>query len=219
MNPVIKICGLNSAAAVAAAVKAGATHGGFMLFEKSPRYVSLEAARDLAGGAGAMVKVVVMVDPDDALIDDVLRVVAPDMLQLHGQETPERVAAVAARGLPVIKALGVSTADDVKRAREFTAAAAILFDAKPPKDATRPGGHGAVFDWSLLSGDLPANWILSGGLNPANLAEAIARTNAPGVDASSSLEDAPGAKSPARIDEFVAAARAAYRLPVTDHAL
>ena len=218
MNPVIKICGLNSAAAIAAAVKAGATHGGFMLFDKSPRCVSLETARDLSAGAGGLMKVVVMVDPGDALIDDVLRVVAPDMLQLHGQETPERVAAVATRGLPVIKALGVSTADDVKRARDFTAASAILFDAKPPKDATRPGGHGAVFDWALLSGDLPANWILSGGLTPTNLAEAIARTNAPGVDASSSLEDAPGVKSPARIDAFVAAARAAYGLPALDTA-
>lgn len=217
MTPVIKICGLNSAAAMDAARDAGATHGGFMFFEKSPRYVTLETARDLSTRAGALSRVAVMVDPDDALVDDVLRLVAPDMLQLHGGETPERVAAIAARGLPVIKALGVAAADDVARAKAYGAAAMILFDAKPPKDASRPGGHGAVFDWSLLRGDLPANWILSGGLTPANLAEAVAATGAPGVDASSSLEDAPGVKSPARIEAFVAAARAAYRLPVTDH--
>ncbi|MFT3810021.1 MAG: phosphoribosylanthranilate isomerase [Micropepsaceae bacterium] len=218
MTPLIKICGLNSEAAVTAAVAAGATHGGFMFFEKSPRFVRLETARDLSAHAGGLVKVAVMVDPDDTLIDDLICVVAPDMLQLHGAETPERVAAVATRGLPVIKALGVSAAEDVAKARGYAAASMILFDAKPPRDASRPGGHGAVFDWSLLTGDLPANWILSGGLSPANLAEAIARTRAPGVDASSSLEDAPGVKSPARIAAFTAAARAAYGLPSLDHA-
>jgi phosphoribosylanthranilate isomerase len=220
VTPLIKICGLNTAAAVDAARTAGATHGGFMFFGKSPRNVSLDEARTLGAQTGALAKVAVMVDPDDALIATVMAALAPEMLQLHGDETPARVAEVARMtNKPVIKALGVSSAADIAVARDYSAAAMILFDAKPPKDATRPGGLGAPFDWDLLKGlDLPVPWILSGGLDAATVAAAIRKTGAGGVDVSSGVEDAPGVKSPARIAAFTAAARAALGLPVLDTA-
>lgn len=220
MTALIKICGLNSAAAVAAAREAGATHGGFMFFEKSPRHLSFDDARALAAQAGAMTRVAVMVDPDDTAIDAIIDALRPQMLQLHGCETPERVAAVKARtGLQVIKALPVATAADVAAASAYGAADLFLFDAKPPRDADRPGGHGAVFDWSVLTGAaLPEIWMLSGGLSVANVAAAIRATGAPGVDVSSGVEDAPGVKSPQLIAAFTAAARAAYGLPALDTA-
>lgn len=220
MTAFIKICGLNSAAAVEAARAAGATHAGFMIFEKSPRHVSLDAARALGGQTGVMRRVAVMVDPGDALVDAVVAALNPHMLQLHGRETPERVAEVKTRtGLQIIKALPVAATADVAASAVHGAADLFLFDAKPPSDADRPGGHGVTFDWSVLSGAaLPPGWMLSGGLSAANVAEAIRATRAPGVDVSSGVEDAPGVKSPQRIAAFTAAARAAYGLPALDTA-
>ncbi len=220
MSGLIKICGLNSAAAVDAALTAGATHGGFMFFDKSPRNVSLDQARALSAHAGSLVRVAVMVDPDDELIDAVIGALSPDMLQLHGAETPARVNDIALiTKKPVIKALGVSSAADIAAASAYGAADMILFDAKPPKDASRPGGLGATFDWDLLKGiGLTTPWILSGGLDAANVAAAIRKTGAGGVDVSSGVEDAPGVKSPTRIATFTAAARAALGLPVLDSA-
>lgn len=220
MNPVIKICGLKDQAAIDAARRAGATHAGFMFFERSPRYVSLDEMRVLGERAGGLKRVAVLVNRGDDSIRDVVAALSPHMLQLHGDETPDRVAAVKAlTGLPVIKVLSVAAADDAAAARAYRAADAIMFDAKAPKGADRPGGNGVTFDWTLLKNlPLVQPWLLSGGLNAANVADAIRRTGAPGIDVSSGVEDAPGLKSPARIAAFVAAARAAYRLPVTDHA-
>jgi len=220
VSPVIKICGLKTAAAIDAARKAGATHGGFMYFDKSPRHVSLDEMRALAGLTGEMKRVVVLVDRDDDAVRDVVAALSPHMLQLHGDETPERVAAVKAMtGLPLIKVLAVAKAEDVAAAGAYGVADLIMFDAKAPKNADRPGGNGVVFDWALLNGVSPGvPWILSGGLNDANVAEAIRQTGAFGVDVSSGVEDAPGVKSPERIAAFTAASRAAYGLPVLDHA-
>ncbi len=221
MTPIIKICGLNTAAAVHAARKAGATHGGFMYFEKSPRHVTLDEMRALAGLTGEMKRVAVLVNRADETIQDVVAALSPHALQLHGGETPERVAAVKAlTGLPVIKVVSVESAADVTAARAFGVADFIMFDAKAPKGADRPGGNGVVFDWRLLSGvTRGAPWILSGGLDADSVGRAIAQTHAPGVDVSSGVEDAPGVKSPPRIAAFIAAARAAYGSPVLDHAL
>ena len=207
MRPLIKICGLNTAAAVDAALGAGATHAGFMYFEKSPRHVTLDDMRALAARTGAMKRVAVLVNRADAAILDVVAALSPDLLQLHGDETPQRVAAVRAlTGLPVIKVLSVAGADDVAAAKAFGVADFIMFDAMAPKGADRPGGNGVVFDWALLKAvarETP--WILSGGLNDASVAGAIARTGAPGVDVSSGVEQAPGVKSPALISAFTAA--------------
>lgn len=220
MSPIVKICGLKDAAAIAAAETAGATHGGFMFFEKSPRHVSLDDMRALKPLTGALKRVAVLVNPDDDALRAVAAALSPHAVQLHGAETPARVAAVKAlTGLPVIKALSVASADDIAAARAYAAADLILFDAKAPKNADRPGGNGVTFDWGLLKDAAPGRpWILSGGLGPANVAAAIRETAAPGVDVSSGVEDAPGVKSPARIIAFLAAARAAYALPVTDTA-
>lgn len=220
MKPLIKICGLNTAAAVDAALSAGATHAGFMYFEKSPRHVTLDEMRALASRTGAMKRVAVLVNRADDAVRDVIAALAPDVLQLHGDETPQRVAAVRAlSGLPVIKVLSVAGADDVAAARAYGVADLIMFDAKAPKGADRPGGNGIVFDWTLLRAVSPeARWILSGGLDESSVAGAIAITGAPGVDVSSGVEQAPGVKSPARISAFTAAARAAYGLPVRDYA-
>jgi len=213
MSLIVKICGLSRADTVEAALEAGADMLGFVFFPPSPRHLQLAAARELgARVAGRAAIVALTVDADDATLADVVAALSPDWLQLHGSETPERSAAVRARfGLPVMKAIGVSTAGDLAAISRYAGAVdRVLLDAKPPKEATRPGGNARAFDWTLLSGvPLPSGWMLSGGLDPANVADAIRLTGAPGVDVSSGVERSPGVKDAALIRDFVARARAA----------
>lgn len=205
----VKICGLRDAAALNAACAAGAGYLGFVHFPPSPRHLSLEAARALMLEAPpGVMKVVLAVDPDDALAD-ALAALPLDMLQLHGKESPERAAALRARlGLPVMKALGVAGPEDVARIDAYEAVAdQILVDAKPAPGATLPGGTGLRFDWRLIAGRRWAKpWMLAGGLDAGNVGEAMALTGARQLDVSSGVEDAPGVKSPARIAAFCAAA-------------
>ena len=213
MAPIIKICGLTGTDALAAAAEAGATHVGFNFFPKSPRFVSLDKVQHLAPTVPmSLVTVALLVDPTDDEIRAVVKAAEAEAVQLHGSETPERVAAVKAlTGLQVIKALPVASRTDVAAAAAYAAADLILFDAKPPSEADRPGGNGATFDWNLLSGiDLGKPWILSGGLTAENVAAAIKKTGAPGVDVSSGVEHAPGVKDMAMIGAFVSAASSAY---------
>lgn len=209
----VKICGLRTAETIDAAIEAGADMVGFVLFPPSPRHVGFDEARILARHvAGRAQKVVLTVNADDALMDAAVEAIQPDILQLHGQEDAARAAHLRARhGRAVMKALGVSTAADLDAAQAWAGACDhLLFDAKPPKDATRPGGNGLAFDWTLLAGrrfDRP--WLLSGGLRLSNVAEALRASGAPGVDLSSGVESAPGVKDPALIAAFVQAARAA----------
>ncbi|MCW2309525.1 phosphoribosylanthranilate isomerase [Rhodobium gokarnense] len=213
MSLIIKICGLKTDDALEAALDAGADMIGLVFFPKSPRHVQLETAKRLAETARGRAEIVALtVNPDDALLETVMETVAPDWLQLHGKESPARVAEVRARhGRSVMKALGISTADDVARAGAYAGIAdRLLFDAKPPKDATRPGGLGETFDWSLLDALDPAvDFMLSGGLDAANVAEAVRRTRAIGVDVSSGVERAPGEKDADMIRAFVATTRTA----------
>ncbi len=208
----VKICGLKTAEAVEAALASGADYVGLVLFPASPRNVAVEEARVLADQARGRAGIVaLLVDADDALIERVVTEVRPDFLQLHGDETPERVAAVKARwGVPVIKAIKVETAEDADLALSYSGIAdMILFDAKPPADATRPGGHGAAFDWRVLDKvkDKIGPYMLSGGLDPTNVAAAIAATGAPIVDVSSGVEIRRGEKSPDLIRRFLTAAK------------
>lgn len=209
----IKICGLSTADTLAAALDAGATHIGFIFFPKSPRNIALADAGELRRAArGRAQAVAVTVEADDASLDAIVEAVAPDMLQLHGKETPQRVAAVKGRyGLPVMKAFSVSTKADLDKAPTFAGVAdRLLLDAKPPAGSDLPGGNGVSFDWRLLQGfDDGIDYMLSGGLNAANVAEAIRLANPPGLDISSGVESAPGIKDTALIDEFFRAVRAA----------
>ena len=209
----VKICGLRTAETIDAAIEAGADMLGFVVFPQSPRHVGLDEARGLARHvAGRAAKVVLTVDADDALLDGVVEAIQPDILQLHGREDATRVAQLRARyGRSVMKALGVSGPADLDAAAAWESACdGLLFDAKPPRDATRPGGNGNAFDWTLLAGRrFAVPWLLSGGLRLANVAEAIRTSGAPGVDLSSGVESAPGVKDPALISAFVRAARAA----------
>ncbi|WP_181708006.1 phosphoribosylanthranilate isomerase [Chthonobacter rhizosphaerae] len=213
--PHAKICGLSTPEALDWAIDAGADGIGLVHFPKSPRHVPLEALPALAAHARGRAAVVLLtVDADDALLDALVAAAAPDILQLHGRETPERVAAVRARhGRPVMKALGIGTADDLAAAGAFESVAdLLLFDAKPPKDATRPGGLGVPFDWSLLGSHRGATpFLLSGGLTPTNVADAIAAVRPAGVDVSSGVESAPGVKDGALIRAFMAAVEAGRR--------
>lgn len=208
----VKICGLSTPATLDAALDSGADYVGLVVFPPSPRNVSLAAAAGLARQARGRAKsVVLLVDPDDALIDGVAQQVAPDLLQLHGEESPARVGEIRARWkLPVIKAVKVQTAADARGALLYRPAAdLILFDAMPPPAATRPGGHGTAFDWSVLEAvraDL-AEFMLSGGLTPDNVAAAIAATGAPIVDVSSGVEVRRGEKDPDLIRRFLHAAK------------
>ncbi|ATQ69417.1 MULTISPECIES: phosphoribosylanthranilate isomerase [Methylosinus] len=206
----IKICGLSTLPTLEATIAAGADMAGFVFFAKSPRHISLETARALGRAAqGRIRKVALSVDASNADLDAMVDALAPDLLQLHGRETPERVGAVKARfGLPVIKAIGVATAADVAAAAAYLGAADILlFDAKPAPGAAVPGGAGLAFDWTALRGHAGGEWMLSGGLDPDNVAEALALTQAPAVDVSSGVESARGVKDEAKIAAFVAAAR------------
>ncbi len=210
----IKICGLSDAESVDAALGAGADLLGFVFFPKSQRNLTIDQATPLMRRArGKAQLVALLVDPDRSLLKDVASDLAPDLLQLHGRESPDRVAAISAHtGIPVMKALGVAERSDLAALVSYSSAARLLLDAKPPRDATRPGGNGAVFDWSLLKGYAHTKpWLLSGGLNAANVAGAIQATGATGVDVSSGVERAPGKKDPALIRRFVAAVRAAEK--------
>lgn len=215
MNVGAKICGLSTPEAVLAALDGGARHVGFLFFERSPRNVEPEAAARLAepvrarGGAGV---VAVTVDPDDALLDRLSATLRPDYIQLHGKETPARAREVAERtGAAVIKVLPVSEAADIDQARPYEPVVAhLMFEGRPPKDADRPGGVGARFDWSLLAGRRFARpWLLAGGLDPWNVGEAVRLSGAPLVDVSSGVERGPGLKDPALIKAFLDAVRRA----------
>ncbi len=210
----IKICGLKTMDALEAAISGGASHAGFIFFAKSPRYVDPEAAAPLAARArdAGVMPVAVTVDADDAFLDAIVTTMKPAMLQLHGTETRERVSNVKARyGLPVMKALAISTADDLDKRKPYQGVAdRFLFDAKPPKDSVLPGGNAVRFDWSLLTA-LPAgtDYLLAGGLDAGNAREALRIANPPGLDISSGVERAPGVKDVAKIDAFFKAVRAA----------
>jgi phosphoribosylanthranilate isomerase len=208
----VKICGLRTPADVSAVARAGAAYAGFVFFAKSPRNVTLPEARLAALAAPpGLAKVALTVDADDATLDAIVETVPLDMLQLHGNESPDRVAAVRARyGLPVMKAIGLAEEGDLPAIFEFsTVADQILIDAKPPRGAELPGGNGLAFDWRLLAGRRWLRpWMLAGGLTPQNVAEAVRLTGARQVDVSSGAESAPGVKDAARIAAFVAAARA-----------
>ena len=184
---------------------------GFVFFAKSPRHLAAGDARQLATHAGTRIeKVALTVDANDDAIASIIDALSPDLIQLHGHESPARIAEIRARfGRRVIKAGGISTRDDLAEAIAAGMNADILlFDAKPPENSQIPGGNGASFDWSLLAGlDLAKPWMLSGGLDPGNVAAAIAATGAPGVDVSSGVESAPGVKDAAKIAAFVANAR------------
>ncbi len=207
----VKICGLKTQADVEAAAAAGAAYIGLNFFPPSPRYVTLEEGRALALSAPpGLAKVALTVDADEAALDAIVEAMPLDMLQLHGHESPDRVAEVRARyGLPVMKVLGVRDEGDLAPLMDFsTVADQILIDAKAPKGAVLPGGNGVPFDWRLVAQRRWLRpWMLAGGLTPENVAEAIRLTNARQVDVSSGVESAPGVKDAGRIAAFVAAVR------------
>jgi phosphoribosylanthranilate isomerase len=212
MAVAVKICGLTHPAALAAAVEGGASWLGLVFYPPSPRALSPDAAADLAAHAPADRTLVgVFVDPDDALLDQVLAGVPLGAVQLHGAESPERVQAIKARtGCIVIKALQVAEAEDMAPVSSYAAVAdMILFDARPPKQPGRlPGGNGLAFDWRLLQDlQLARPWLLSGGLSVDNLAAAVALCRPPAVDVSSGVERRPGRKDPAKVRRFLALAR------------
>jgi len=213
MSLIVKICGLKTPETLEAAITAGADWVGFVFFAKSPRNVSLDEAKALGEIVGSRAKKVALsVDADDAALADIEKALKPDFHQLHGHETPARVAAIRAKfGRPVIKAIGIAEAADLETARAYeTAADWLLLDAKPPKNAALPGGNGLTFDWQLLAGlDLEKPFMVSGGLDPSNVGEAIAISHPAGVDVSSGVETAPGVKDPAKIRAFIEAARRA----------
>ena len=209
----VKICGLRSRAEVEAAADAGARYVGMVFFPPSPRHMTLADARWVAGGVPAgVVKVALTVNADDDELDRLVEAVPLDMLQLHGREPPERVAAVRARfGLPVMKAIGVAVAADLAQVEVYAGVAdQLLVDARPAPGAARPGGNGLAFDWRLLEGRRwPLPWMLAGGLTPENVGAAVELTGATQVDVSSGVEHSPGYKDPERVRAFVAAALAA----------
>jgi phosphoribosylanthranilate isomerase len=209
----VKICGLRTPQALDVALDSGADLVGFVFFVPSPRHLGLEAARTLGqrvqGRAG---KVALTVDANDDTLLDIIGALKPDMLQLHGSETPERVVAVRTRfGLPVMKALPVAERKDLSTVRQYAQVVdRLIFDARAPKDATRPGGLGKPFDWTLLKDiKAPVPFMLSGGLDADNVSEALRITRAPGVDVSSGVERSPGEKDPDKIRAFIRAARVA----------
>jgi len=213
MRFVIKICGLRTPEALDVSLHAGADMVGFVFFPPSPRHIDFATARELGARVrGRAQKVALSVDADDEWLAASIEALSPDFLQLHGKETPKRVLAVKARfRLPVMKAIAVETRDDLACVPEFAEVAdRLIFDARAPRDATRPGGLGKPFEWRLLKNlDPRVPFMLSGGLNPDNVAEAIAITRAGGVDVSSGVERAPGDKDPDLIRGFIRAARGA----------
>ena len=216
MSLLVKICGLSTRETLEAALDAGADMVGFVFFPPSPRHIALECARDLGQRVDRRaLKVALTVDADDATLDNIVDALAPDLLQLHGKESVARLRNIKQRlGLPVMKAMAVESAADLTSLPGYAAVAdRILFDARPPKGATRPGGLGAVFDWHVLENlDLKIPFMVSGGLHAGNVAEAVRVTRAGGVDVSSGIETTPGVKDPRMIQAFIRAARATEEL-------
>jgi len=208
----IKICGLKSDEAVAAALESGASHIGFIFFEKSPRHILIEAAARLREVArGKALAVAVTVDADDATLDAIVSGMKPDILQLHGHETADRIRELKSRhGLPVIKALSIREASDLDLIKTYLGVAdRFLLDAKPPAGADLPGGNGVAFDWTILTSlDANVDYMLSGGVNAGNIASALRLARPSGVDVSSGVENAPGEKDPEKIRAFFRAVRA-----------
>nr|CAD6601783.1 phosphoribosylanthranilate isomerase [Rhizobium sp. TCK] len=206
MKPDIKICGLKTSEAVDRAVARGATHIGFIFFPKSPRHVDPEIAAELAEPVRGRVKIVaVTVDASDEELDDIVHLLKPDVLQMHGHETPERILQVKALyGVPVMKAFSVREASDLERIDPYVGVAdRFLFDAKAPAGSELPGGNGVSFDWNIMGSlDASVDYMLSGGLNKDNVGLALASTRARGIDVSSGVESAPGIKDIVMIDAF-----------------
>ncbi|HEY6705294.1 MAG TPA: phosphoribosylanthranilate isomerase [Xanthobacteraceae bacterium] len=217
MSLLVKICGLSTRETLDTALEAGADMVGFVFFPPSPRHLSLEA-RELGRQAkGRAAKVALTVDADDATLENIVETLRPDLLQLHGKETIARVRDIKAKfAIPVMKVIAVETSTDLAALPGYASVAdRILFDARAPKGATRPGGLGAVFDWHVLEKlDLQLPFMVSGGLSADNLAEAVRVTRAGGVDVSSGVESAPGVKDPELIRNFIRAARATEELMV-----
>ena len=206
-NVAVKICGIDTTAAIKAAADGGARYLGFVFFARSPRHLTLDAAATLAAAVPiGIAKVALSVNADDATLDEIVDKVPLDMLQLHGAETPDRVAEVRARyGLPVMKAIGTANEADLPAIADYAQVAdQILVDAKPAETSDLPGGNGITFDWRLVQGRRWAvPWMLSGGLTPDNVAEAIRLTGANQLDLSSGVESAPGVKDPGLIQQFL----------------
>ena len=208
---IIKICGLSTEPTLEATINAGADFAGFVFFEKSPRHIDLEKARRLSEQASGRIKrVALVVDADDQKIDEIISALNPEFLQLHGQETPQRVANLKKQfGLPIIKAIGVASSADIQASESFKRDAdMVLLDAKPQPGALAPGGAGAVFDWRLTQGVSLNKWMLSGGLDCQNIEVALRQTGAPAVDVSSGVESARGVKDCEKIVAFIRAVRA-----------
>lgn len=207
----VKICGVTSQQLMRDVGNAGAQYAGLVFFEKSPRNLSLDKARSIALEAPTgLAKVALVVNPSDRFLDSLTSTVPLDMIQLQGSETPQRVSEIKQKtGLPVMKAIGVAEQDDLKKLDVYaTVADQLLVDAKPAKDAILPGGNGSAFDWSLLQGRRwTGPWMLAGGLNPENVAQAIAITGAQQIDVSSGVEIRPGEKDKQKINAFVRAAQ------------
>jgi phosphoribosylanthranilate isomerase len=218
MSLIVKICGLSTRETLDAALQAGADMVGFVFFSPSPRHLGLEKARDLGRQAkGRATKVALSVDADDATLGNIVDALQPDILQLHGRETVARVRDIKQKfGLQVMKVLAVESLADLVPLPGYAAVAdRILFDARAPKEATRPGGLGAVFDWHVLENlDLKLPFMVSGGLDAGNVAEAVRVTRAGGVDVSSGVESSPGVKDPDMIRAFIRAARATEELMI-----
>jgi phosphoribosylanthranilate isomerase len=218
MSLLVKICGLSTRETLDVAIEAGADMVGFVFFPPSPRHISLEVARELGSRAkGRAVKVALTVDADDATFENIVETLRPDILQLHGKETTARLRDIKQKfGLPLMKALPVETASDLAPLPGYASVAdRILFDARAPKGATRPGGLGEAFDWHVLENlDLALPFMVSGGLHADNVAEAVRVTRAGGVDVSSGVERSPGVKDPDMIRAFIRAARASQELMV-----
>jgi phosphoribosylanthranilate isomerase len=218
MSLIVKICGLSTRETLDVALDAGADMVGFVSFPRSPRHIDVAVMSDLADVArGRAQTVVLTVDADEKILDPIVRQVQPDWLQLHGGESTDAVEALKlAFGIPVMKALPIATRGDLDRIPRYAAVAdRILFDARPPKDATRPGGLGVAFDWHLLENlDLAEPFMVSGGLHAGNVAEAVRVTRAGGVDVSSGVERTPGIKDPEMIRAFIHAARSNEELMV-----
>ena len=214
MTPIAKICGLSSAATLEVALAAGATMVGFVFFPKSPRNIGYEQARALGAQVRRRARIVALtVDADDAALARIVEWLSPDILQLHGREPPSRVTEIRQRfGRPTMKAIGVAAPSDFAAAAPYDGVADfLLIDAKPAKNALLPGGNGLAFDWALARDFRPRTaWLLSGGLDPDNVAEAITLTGARGVDVSSGVESAPGVKDESKIRSFITAARGAF---------
>ncbi len=212
----VKICGLTRPDDAEAAVDAGASYVGLVFFPPSPRAIDASIAQEIAAAVRpGVVKVALVVDPDDALLEE-LSALPLDMIQLHGHEDPARIAVIRTTlGLPIMKAIGVREATDLDAiARYAPVVDQVLIDAKPPKGATRPGGNALTFDWELVAGRRwPVPWMLAGGLTPQNVAEALARTGARQLDVSSGVEGAPGLKDRAKMIDFIAAAREGGKVP------